>query len=133
MGGFVAYETHKVKIDRRGAGRFRHRSDDHHLRRGSGSFEFSHPFYLADLGIIAEKEPTPEPVIPKLFTKVLSKTALRVGFVFILSYTSRNVVIGIILVIVYMIIAGHIIWFIEREEDGRFHTSYLRGVATGVW
>jgi len=26
----------------------------------------------------------------KLFTKVLSKTALRVGFVFILSYTSRN-------------------------------------------
>jgi energy-converting hydrogenase Eha subunit C len=25
----------------------------------------------------------------KLFTKVLSKTALRVGFVFILSYTSR--------------------------------------------
>jgi len=32
-----------------------------------------------------------------------------------------------------MIIAGHIIWFIEREEDGHFHTSYLRGVATGVW
>ena len=26
----------------------------------------------------------------KLFTKVLSKTALRVGFVFILSYTSRK-------------------------------------------
>ncbi|MCK4812287.1 MAG: transporter substrate-binding domain-containing protein [Methanosarcinales archaeon] len=25
-----------------------------------GSFEFSHPFYLADLGIIAEKEPTPD-------------------------------------------------------------------------
>jgi ABC-type amino acid transport substrate-binding protein len=98
-----------------------------------GSFEFSHPFDLADLGIIAEKEPTPEPVIPKLFTKVLSKTALRVGFVFILSYTSRNVVFGTILVIVCMTIAGHIIWFIEREEDGHFHTSYLRGVATGVW
>ena len=25
-----------------------------------GSLEFSHPFYLADLGIIAEKEPTPD-------------------------------------------------------------------------
>ncbi|MCK4812288.1 MAG: transporter substrate-binding domain-containing protein [Methanosarcinales archaeon] len=55
------------------------------------------------------------------------------GFIFILSYTSRNVVFGIILVIIYMIIAGHIIWLIEREEDGHFHTSYLRGVATGVW
>ena len=32
-----------------------------------------------------------------------------------------------------MIVAGHIIWLIEREEDGHFHTSYLRGVATGVW
>jgi hypothetical protein len=56
-----------------------------------------------------------------------------VGFVFILSYTSRNVAFGVILIIVCMIIAGHIIWFIEREEDGHFHTSYLRGVATGVW
>ncbi|MEA1865065.1 MAG: transporter substrate-binding domain-containing protein [Euryarchaeota archaeon] len=77
-----------------------------------GSFEFSHPFYLADLGIIAEKEPTPD-LLSQIFT--------------------RNVVFGIILVIVCMIIAGHIIWLIEREEDGHFHTSYLRGVATGVW
>ena len=77
-----------------------------------GSFEFSHPFYLADLGIIAEKEPTPD-LLSQIFT--------------------RNVLFGIILVIVYMIIAGHIIWLIEREEDGHFHTSYLRGVATGVW
>ncbi|PXF61965.1 MAG: hypothetical protein C4B59_01685 [Candidatus Methanogaster sp.] len=77
-----------------------------------GSFEFSHPFYLADLGIIAEKEPTPD-LLSQIFT--------------------RNVVFGIILVIVYMIVAGHIIWLIEREEDGHFHTSYLRGVATGVW
>jgi ABC-type amino acid transport substrate-binding protein len=77
-----------------------------------GSFEFSHPFYLADLGIIAEKEPTPD-LLSRIFT--------------------RNVLFGIILVLVYMIVAGHIIWLIEREEDGHFHTSYLRGVATGVW
>lgn len=40
---------------------------------------------------------------------------------------SRNVVFGIILVIVYMIIAGHIIWLIEREEDGPFHKKLPPG------
>ena len=103
-----------------------------------GFFEFSHPFYLADPGIIAEKEPTPDMLSQNFSQKFYAcSNALLVPRIQKLSsgwslfvyfpIASRNVVFGIILVIVHMIIAGHIIWLIEREEDGHFHKKIPPG------
>ena len=77
-----------------------------------GRFDFSQPFYLADLGIIVENDR-----VPNLLSQILTK----------------NVIFGFILILAYMVVSGHLIWFLEREEKGHFPTSYLKGVATGVW
>ena len=103
-----------------------------------GFFEFSHPFYLADPGIIAEKEPTPDLLsqnFPQKFYACgnallaprIQKLSSGWGLFVYFPIASRNVVFGIILAIVYMIIAGHIIWLIEREEDGHFHKKLPPG------
>ena len=76
------------------------------------SFDFSEPFYLASLGIIAEKGRRPS-LVSQIFT--------------------RDILIILIIVLIYIAIVGHIVWFIEREEEGHFHTSYIKGVATGIW
>ena len=78
-----------------------------------GSFDFSEPFYVTGLGIISEKGRTPDP-LDQIFT--------------------REVVFCIIAILIYIVIVGHIVWLIEREEEkGHFHASYLHGVATGIW
>ncbi|MGB3459610.1 MAG: transporter substrate-binding domain-containing protein [Halobacteriota archaeon] len=76
------------------------------------SFDFSEPFYISSLGIIAEKGRRPS-LLSQIFTKE---------------------VMGLLLIVlIYIVIVGHIVWFIEREEEGHFHTSYRKGVATGIW
>ncbi|RLG23055.1 hypothetical protein DRN77_05385 [Methanosarcinales archaeon] len=103
-----------------------------------GFFEFSHPFYLADPGIIAEKEPTPDLLSQNFSQKFyacgnallaprIQKLSSGWGLFVYFPIASRNVVFGIILAIVYMIIAGHIIWLIEREKDGHFHKNLPPG------
>ena len=76
------------------------------------SFDFSEPFYISGLGIIAEKGRRPS-LLSQIFT--------------------RDILIILIIVLIYIVIVGHIVWFIEREEEGHFHTSYIKGVATGIW
>ncbi len=76
------------------------------------SFDFSEPFYISSLGIIAEKGRKPS-LLSQIFT--------------------RDILIILIIVLIYIVIVGHIVWFIEREEEGHFHTSYIKGVATGIW
>ena len=76
------------------------------------SFDFSEPFYISDMGIIAEKGRRPS-LLSQIFTKEI------MGL--------------LIIVLIYIVIVAHIVWFIEREEEGHFHTSYIKGVATGIW
>ena len=76
------------------------------------SFDFSEPFYISSLGIIAEKGRKPS-LLSQIFTK--------------------EILIILIIVLIYIVIVAHIVWFIEREEEGHFHTSYIKGVATGIW
>ena len=76
------------------------------------SFDFSEPFYISSLGIIAEKGRKPS-LLSQIFTK--------------------DILIILIIVLIYIVIVAHIVWFIEREEEGHFHTSYIKGVATGIW
>ncbi|RCV64636.1 polar amino acid transport system substrate-binding protein [Methanophagales archaeon] len=76
------------------------------------SFDFSQPFYISSLGIIAEKGRKPN-LLSQIFTKEI---------------------MGILLIVlIYIVTVGHIVWFIEREEEGHFHTNYRKGVATGIW
>jgi ABC-type amino acid transport substrate-binding protein len=78
-----------------------------------GRFDFSYPFYQADLGIIVDNDRAPNNLLPQILRK--------------------RVIVGIALFLVYLVVAGHIIWFLEREETGLFSTSYLDGIATGIW
>jgi len=67
---------------------------------------------ISDMGLIAEKGHRPS-LVSQIFT--------------------RDILIILLIVLIYIVIVGHIVWFIEREENGHFHTSYIKGVATGIW
>jgi len=77
--------------------------------------DFSHRYFESGLGIL---------------TRSSSSTPLLDTFRLALSPTLLRLLVFLILTIV---IAGHIIWLIERWRNEEFPQTYLRGVSEGVW
>jgi len=75
-------------------------------------FDFSYPFFNAPIGILIDKSDNNT----NIFDLILNKNVLYI----------------IIAILLYTVICGHIIWFIEKG-DGDFDKHYLKGVFKGMW
>ena len=79
------------------------------------SVDFSHRYFESGLGILT-RSGNSTPLLDS-FRLALSPTLLRL-FVFL---------------VLSILIAGHIIWIIERRRNEEFPQTYLRGVSEGIW
>ncbi|HJO94455.1 MAG TPA: transporter substrate-binding domain-containing protein [Victivallales bacterium] len=81
--------------------------------KDENQMDFSHPYYRAKTGILVPKK----------------SVLYSIRNIFI----SKNVFEWIIVLVVYIIISSHIIWFIERNKSDWMKSGYFKGVALGVW
>ena len=79
------------------------------------SVDFSHRYFESGLGILT-RSGSSTPLLDS-FRLALSPTLLRL-FVFL---------------VLSILIAGHVIWLIERRRNEEFPQTYLRGVSEGIW
>lgn len=79
------------------------------------SVDFSHKYFVSGLGIL---------------TNINQEHSLRDALLAALSPTILRLLVGLFLTIV---IAGHIIWLIERRRNPEFPHTYLQGVWEGIW
>lgn len=77
--------------------------------------DFSHSYYESGLGILA-KSGSSTPLLDSL-SVAFSPTLLRL----------------FALVVLTVVVAGHVIWLVERKRNPEFPVSYLRGVWEGIW
>lgn len=83
------------------------------------TFDFSHPFYEAGLQIMLPKGyQTPA---GDVFSKVIA-------VVF-----SRDLILGFALFFIILLIASHIIWFLERRKNKDFSERYFTGLWEAFW
>ncbi len=79
------------------------------------SVDFSHKYFISGLGIL---------------TNINQEHSLRDALFAAVSPTILRLLVGLFLTIV---IAGHIIWLIERRRNPEFPRAYLQGVWEGIW
>lgn len=77
--------------------------------------DFSYPYFESGLGIlVARNERTS---FGHLLAAAFSPNMLRL-------------LAGLA---VFIVLAGHLVWFLERRNDSDFNSGYVRGVSEGIW
>jgi len=77
--------------------------------------DFSQPFYQADIAILTKKE-----------------DRYRINFMEFLN--SKELIMTVIFILIYIVIIAHLIWLSERgAKDGHFDSKYMKGVGQGLW
>lgn len=82
---------------------------------GETRFDFSHPYFAADLGIVVHADPDPSilgTVISFLTLRTLGAVATLLGLLFVV---------------------GSLIWLLERRQQTHFDPRPLRGIGEGIW
>jgi ABC-type amino acid transport substrate-binding protein len=78
-------------------------------------YDFSYPYYLAGLQIIATGKP-------------LSTLATLFNFIL-----SSRFLIGLGALTLILVLIGHIVWLVERNKNPDFPQSYVKGIWEGLW
>ena len=82
---------------------------------GETRFDFSHPYFAADLGIVVHADPD-----PGVFGMVASFLTMR-------TFGTLAALVGLLIVV------GALIWLLERRQAAHFDRRPLPGIGEGIW
>ncbi len=82
---------------------------------GETRFDFSHPYFVADLGIAVRADPD-----PGLLGTLASFLTLQ----------TLGAVVGLLGLLV---VVGALIWLVERRHKAHFDPRFLPGIGDGIW
>jgi polar amino acid transport system substrate-binding protein len=82
---------------------------------GETRFDFSHPYFAANLGIVVHADPD-----PGVFGAVASFLTLR-------TFGALATLLGLLIVV------GALIWLLERRQRTHFDPRPLPGIGEGIW
>lgn len=78
-------------------------------------FDFSHPYYIAGLQILARSVP---------------RSTIAALMAFILSI---RFLVGLLAILAILVVVGHLVWLVERKVNPDFAHGYVKGIWEGIW